>query len=73
MKTLSLRQAIIQRIQDKPNEQLIEVMDGSIGSDEMALPGLGVIFEIIWRHIDEQQKHDLASVLNEALANEPRL
>ncbi|MEX1029826.1 MAG: small acid-soluble spore protein SspI [Paenibacillaceae bacterium] len=73
MKTLSLRQAIIQRIQNKSNEQLIEVVDGSIGSDEMALPGLGVIFEMIWQHIDEQQKHDLASALNETLANKPRI
>jgi small acid-soluble spore protein I (minor) len=73
MKMLTLRQAIMKRIQDKTNEQLIEIVDGSIGSDEMALPGLGVIFEIIWQHIDEQQKLVLTAALNESLANEARL
>jgi small acid-soluble spore protein I (minor) len=64
MKTLNLRQAIIQRVQDKSDEDLLEVIEGSIGNDERALPGLGVLFEIIWKHIDEQQQHDLVSVLN---------
>jgi small acid-soluble spore protein I (minor) len=71
MKTLNLRQAIIQRIQDKSNEQLLEVIDESVGNDEKALPGLGVIFEIIWEHIDEQQQQSLVSVLNRSLLPEP--
>lgn len=73
MKMLTLRQAIMQRIHDKTNEQLVEIIDGSIGSDEMALPGLGVIFERIWEHLGEQQKLDLAIILNESLANESSL
>jgi small acid-soluble spore protein I (minor) len=73
MKMLTLRQAIMKRIQDKTNEQLIDIVDGSIGSDEMALPGLGVIFERIWQQIDEEQKLVLTAALNESLADEPRL
>lgn len=73
MKTLNLRQAILQRVQDKSNEQLLEVIDGSIDNDERALPGLGVLFEIIWKHIDEQQQQDLVSVLNQTLLLEARI
>lgn len=73
MKTLNLRQAILQRVQDKSNEQLLEIIDGSIDNDERALPGLGVLFEIIWKHIDEQQQQDLVSVLNQTLLLEARI
>ncbi|MEX2416047.1 MAG: small acid-soluble spore protein SspI [Paenibacillaceae bacterium] len=73
MKTLNLRQAIIQRVQDKSTEELLEVINGSIGSDERALPGLGVLFEIIWEHIDDQQQQDLVSVLNKSLMLETRV
>lgn len=73
MKTLNLRQAILQRVQDKSNEQLLEIIDGSIDNDERALPGLGVLFEIIWKHIDEQQQQDLVSVLNQTLLLETRI
>jgi len=68
MKTLNLREAIILRVQDKSNEELLEVIEGSIGNDERALPGLGVLFEIIWEHIDERQQLELVSVLNQNVA-----
>lgn len=73
MKTLNLRQAIIQRVQDKSKEELLEVIEGSIGNDERALPGLGVLFESIWNHIDEQQQQELVSALHETLLIEPRI
>ncbi len=73
MKTLNLRQAIIQRVQDKSNEELLDVIEGSIGNDERALPGLGVLFEMIWNHIDEQQQQALVTALNESLSLEARV
>jgi small acid-soluble spore protein I (minor) len=73
MKTLNLRQAIIQRVQNKSNEELLEVIAGSIDNDEKALPGLGVLFEIIWKNLDEKQQLDLASVLHRALLLESRV
>ena len=69
MKMLSLRQAIIQRVQGKSNEELLEVIDGSVGNDEKALPGLGVLFEIIWEHCDESMKQDLVEKLLDGLEN----
>lgn len=64
---LNLRQAIIQRVQDKSVEELFDVIEGSIGNDERALPGLGVLFEIIWRHCEPNTQQTLVSTLEEHL------
>lgn len=63
MKSLNLRQAIIQRVENKTDAELIEVIEDSIGSDERSLPGLGVLFEIIWRHIGQEQREQLVTAL----------
>lgn len=64
---LNLRQAIVRRVQDKSSEELYEVIEGSIGGDDRALPGLGVLFEIIWRHTDEEIHQNLVEALKENL------
>ncbi|MDF2935367.1 MAG: sspI [Paenibacillaceae bacterium] len=64
---LDLRQAIVRRVEDKNNDELREVIEGSIGGDDRALPGLGVLFEIIWTHTDEQVQEDLVNTLKEHL------
>ena len=43
----------------------VEVIEGSIGGDDRALPGLGVLFEIIWQNIDEDTQQKLVHVLHE--------
>ena len=50
---LNLRQAIIRRVNDKSDEELFAVIEDSIGGDERALPGLGVLFEIIWKNSEK--------------------
>lgn len=60
---LSLRQAIIQRVHGKSEDELYEVIEGSIGGDDKALPGLGVLFEIIWQHCGEDIQHQLVDTL----------
>lgn len=64
---LDLRQAIVQRVQDKSDEELKEVIEGSIGGDDRALPGLGVLFEIIWQHSDAPIQQTLIGTLKEHL------
>ena len=64
---LNLRQAIVQRVQDKTSEELLDVIEGSIGGDDRALPGLGVLFEIIWQHTDEDIQNTLVETLREHL------
>ncbi|TNJ64598.1 small acid-soluble spore protein SspI [Paenibacillus hemerocallicola] len=64
---LSLRQAIIQRVHDKSAEELIDVINDSIGGDDKALPGLGVLFELIWEHSGHEEQISMAATLKSHL------
>lgn len=65
---LNLRQAILQRMHDKNNDELLEVIEDSIDGEERVLPGLGVLFEIIWKHSETDVQHKLVTTLKEHLA-----
>jgi len=64
---LNLRQAIIQRVQNKSEQELRDVIDASVGGDDKALPGLGVLFEIIWQHSGQTEQLQMVSTLKEHL------
>ncbi|WP_282939904.1 small acid-soluble spore protein SspI [Paenibacillus sp. RC67] len=65
---LNLRQAIIQRVTNKDDEELFGVIEGSIGGQEQVLPGLGVLFEIIWQNSNPDTQAQLVTTLKEHLA-----
>jgi len=50
---LSLRQAIVQRVHGKTPDDLKDIIESSIDGTEQALPGLGVLFELIWKDTDD--------------------
>ncbi|RED57248.1 small acid-soluble spore protein SspI [Cohnella lupini] len=60
---LDLRQAITQRVQGKNVDELTEIVQGSIGGEEMALPGLGVLFEMIWKDSTEAARKKQVATL----------
>ncbi|MUT68655.1 small acid-soluble spore protein SspI [Paenibacillus sp. NEAU-GSW1] len=60
---LDLRQAIVQRVQSNDKTQLQEVIQDSVGNDERTLPGLGVLFEMIWKQIDAAEQSKLVEAL----------
>ncbi|MFS1514101.1 small acid-soluble spore protein SspI [Chengkuizengella sp. SCS-71B] len=64
---MDLRQAIFQRLQNKNESELHEIITDSINNDERALPGLGVIFELIWEKSDKQTQSLLISTLENNL------
>jgi small acid-soluble spore protein I (minor) len=66
---ITLRQAIMLKIHDKSSDELFHVIEDSIDGDERALPGLGVLFEVIWKNTDENTQHELASTLKEHLVH----
>lgn len=68
MNSLNLRQAILERVKGKSSAELTEVIEGSVGNDERALPGLGVLFEVIWQHADSDTRLRLADTLEESVA-----
>lgn len=65
---ISLREAIIQRVTDKNDEELTGIITDSIGGAEQVLPGLGVLFEIIWQHSEEDAQAQMVTALKEHLA-----
>lgn len=68
MINLNLRQAIMQRLQNKKEEQLIEIIEDSVDGDEKTLPGLGVLFEIIWKNSDNTTKEQMISSLQQHIS-----
>ncbi|WP_246067118.1 small acid-soluble spore protein SspI [Paenibacillus koleovorans] len=64
---LNLRQAIVNRVHGKSAGELQELLTDSLHGDELALPGLGVLFEIIWEHTPEDVQAQLAQTLKEQL------
>ncbi|QAY68454.1 small acid-soluble spore protein SspI [Paenibacillus protaetiae] len=60
---LDLRQAITKIVQDKSSDELNDMITQSINSDEHALPGLGVLFEMIWQESSHPEKDSLVQAL----------
>ncbi|MFC5652758.1 small acid-soluble spore protein SspI [Paenibacillus solisilvae] len=63
MNNLDLRQAIVRRVQGKSGEELTDVIESSIGNDERALPGLGVLFEMIWKSSEATEHNKMVETL----------
>jgi small acid-soluble spore protein I (minor) len=64
---LNLRQAIVSRVKDKNEEELRDIIQDSVGNAEVTLPGLGVLFEIIWRDSAEEDRQKMVSALHRHL------
>ncbi|RLQ97993.1 small acid-soluble spore protein SspI [Falsibacillus albus] len=65
---LNLRNAIVHNVSGNNQEQLEDtIMDAIQSGEEKMLPGLGVLFEIIWKHADENEKHMMLETLEEGL------
>jgi len=67
LNTIDLRQAIVMRVKDKSNEELSDIIQDSIGSDERALPGLGVLFEMIWQDSSAAEQSSMVGNLHRHL------
>jgi small acid-soluble spore protein I (minor) len=60
---LDIRRAILANIKNNNEEQLEATITDSIGGREVLLPGLGVLFELIWQHADENEKAEMVDAL----------
>ncbi|MFC5402988.1 small acid-soluble spore protein SspI [Cohnella soli] len=68
---LDLRQAIVQNVRDKEAGELAAIVNDSIDGEEMALPGLGVLFEMIWKGSTEAARNKMMTVLHKKLNPAP--
>lgn len=64
---LNLRQAITQQVHGKTTEELHEIIQDSINGEDLLLPGLGVLFEIIWTNCGQKVQDQLVQTLHDHL------
>ncbi|WP_438434116.1 small acid-soluble spore protein SspI [Gorillibacterium sp. sgz500922] len=64
---ITLRQAIVMRVKGKSEEELREVIADSVDGDEKALPGLGVLFENIWKNSEPEFQTHMVEHLEKSL------
>lgn len=68
---LDLRQAVLHNLRGATSEELREMITDAIATrEEKALPGLGVLFELLWTHSSPQEQQHMLSTL-EAQVNPP--
>jgi small acid-soluble spore protein I (minor) len=65
---LNLRNAIIHNVSGNTQDQLKDtIVDAIQNGEEKMLPGLGVLFEVIWKNASEQDKQDMLQALENGL------
>lgn len=65
---LNLRNAIIQNVSGNTQAQLEDtIVDAISTGEEKMLPGLGVLFEVIWKNSSEQDKKEMLTALESGL------
>lgn len=68
MMNLNLRNAIIHNVSGNNQSQLKDtIVDAIERGEEKMLPGLGVLFEVIWQHADDQEKNMMLETLEDGL------
>lgn len=65
---LDLRKAVIHNVKEDTQDQLKDtIVDAIQRGEEKMLPGLGVLFEIIWNHADTQEQKMMLETLEQGL------
>lgn len=59
---MDLRQAIVHKVHGKTDQELKDMIEGSVDGPEAALPGLGSIFEMIWKELPANKQDELVKV-----------
>lgn len=65
--TIDLRQAIIHKVHGQSEADLRHMIEGSVDGPEAALPGLGAVFEIMWKNLDTAKQNNLVTLLHDSL------
>lgn len=61
---IDIRQAVIENLKQTTDKEILEtISDAASVSEENVLPGLGVLFEVYWKHIDQNERMSISKVL----------
>ncbi|MGG1677647.1 small acid-soluble spore protein SspI [Neobacillus sp. NRS-1170] len=65
---LNLRNAVIHNVSGNSQAELEDtIVDAIQNGEEKMLPGLGVLFEVIWKNSSEEEKKEMLSTLESGL------
>jgi small acid-soluble spore protein I (minor) len=65
---LNLRHAILQNVSGNSQDELRDtIVDAIQNGEEKMLPGLGVLFEVIWQNATEQDRSEMLQVLEKGV------
>ncbi|WHY70785.1 small acid-soluble spore protein SspI [Fictibacillus enclensis] len=65
---IDIRKAVLANVSGNNKDQLEStIVDAIQSGEEKMLPGLGVLFEVIWKESDTQKKEELLSTLSSGL------
>jgi small acid-soluble spore protein I (minor) len=64
--SLNLRQAIMYKMQGSDSSAVEDTISDAVTSgQEKTLPGLGVLFEVLWQHSDKAQRQQMVATIAE--------
>ena len=65
---LNLRNAVISNVAGNSQDELKDmIVDAIQNGEEKMLPGLGVLFEVIWQNASEEEKQEMLNALEDGL------
>lgn len=71
---MSIRDYIIENFKDEDIEGINSAIEDSIEEqDEMTLPGLGVLFEMLWRSSTKKQRDSITEKVYKSIKKEAAL
>lgn len=63
-----IRKYIINNLKDCSNEEIRETIISSTSSnDEVVLPGLGVLFEMVWNHNSNEEQNRMIEIISNSI------
>lgn len=66
---LDIRKNVISKIKNDDEKSIIAMINESvITNDELVLPGLGVMMELFWNNLNENEKMNIANIIKNNVA-----
>ena len=70
MENIDIRKYIIDNFKDENEDKIRDSIETTIKyKDEDALIGLGVLFELLWNNLDEEEKNNHINLISKSIKN----
>lgn len=66
--SVNIRKAVIENLSTSSNTSIKEILDDATSSNnETILPGLGVMFEVLWKNSETNEKNNIVNRISESI------